>query len=186
MSSIYGVDLSWEFVNPVGTFMSVFRDRIQAIKRTLSNIETDVHLYPGKLRGSNSGSFPNVHAGVYYYSNMPHFWVVKIRVQTCSAPSLKPVLTWNVTIGADVHDDVTEGCFNGGRPYFPEGPLVQFHPVVRITPGQKKKHTALIIACLENTFFWQRRWFLQLIYCLIWGTPVQYVMHVANVTILDF
>lgn len=138
MSSIYGADLTWEFVNPVGTFMSVFRDRIQAIKRTSSNIETDVHLYPGKLRGSNSGSFPNVHAGVYYYSNMPHFWVVKIRVQTRSAPLLKPVLTWNVTIWADVHDDATEGCSNGGRPYFPEGPLVQFHPVVRITPGQKK------------------------------------------------
>lgn len=82
MSSIYGADLTWEFVNPVGTFMSVFRDRIQAIKRTSSNIETDVHLYPGKL-------------------------------QTRSAPSLKPVLTWNVTIWADVHDDATEGCSNG-------------------------------------------------------------------------
>lgn len=73
--------------------MSVFRDRIRAIKGTLSNIETDVHLYPGKLRGSNSGSFPNVHAGVYYYSNVPHFWVVKTRVKTRSAPPVKPVLT---------------------------------------------------------------------------------------------
>lgn len=53
--------------------MSVFGDRIQAIKRTSSNIQADVHLYPAKLQGSHSGLFSNVHVGVYYFSNKPHF-----------------------------------------------------------------------------------------------------------------
>lgn len=66
--------------------MSVFEDRIQASKRTSRNISAEVHLYPAKLLGSNSGLFPNVHAGASYYSNTPHFWLVKAK--DANAPRL--------------------------------------------------------------------------------------------------
>lgn len=72
--------------------MSVFKDRIQAIKITSSNIQTDVHLDPGKLWGSNFGSFPNVHARVYYETNTPHFWMVKLRLRKRSRPIVKTSL----------------------------------------------------------------------------------------------